>query len=132
MILYRPVGLKELVLIAQSGFSAFPPHLPEQPIFYPVLQFEYARQIAQDWNTKTAPYAGFVTRISVPDTYVQKFPVQTVGNRTHQELWVPAEELEDFNKHIVGKIEVEAAFYGEGFEGELDPTTGLPLALNVK
>lgn len=36
MFLYRPVGLEELKLIAASNFRAFPPRLPEQPIFYPV------------------------------------------------------------------------------------------------
>ena len=43
MILYRPVGLNELRLIYESGLKAFPPRLPEQPIFYPVLNLEYAR-----------------------------------------------------------------------------------------
>ena len=36
-ILYRPVGPKELELIVASGYREFPPRLPEQPIFYPVL-----------------------------------------------------------------------------------------------
>lgn len=52
MILYRPVGIKELELIALSDWAAFPPRLPHQPIFYPVLNFQYAAQIARDWNTK--------------------------------------------------------------------------------
>ncbi len=44
--------------------------------------------------------------------------VQTVGTRgRHDELWVPAEELAEFNAQIMGKIEVMAAFYGEGFAG---------------
>ena len=51
MILYRPVGVGELRLIARSVFREFPPRLPEQPIFYPVLTLEYARKIARDWNT---------------------------------------------------------------------------------
>jgi hypothetical protein len=46
--LYRPVGQKELDLIAQSGYRAFPPRLSGQPIFYPVLNEEYAREIACD------------------------------------------------------------------------------------
>ena len=33
MILYRPVGEQELALIRESGYTAFPPRLPEQPIF---------------------------------------------------------------------------------------------------
>jgi len=126
MILYRPVGLKELELIAQGNFKAFPPRLPEQPIFYPVLNFNYAAQIARDWNTKSSSFAGFVTKFEVEQTYAEKFEVHTVGNQTHQELWVPAEELAEFNQRIVGKIEVVAAYYGKQFTGEIDPKTNLP------
>ena len=46
--LFRPVGSKELALITASEFTAFPPRLPEQPIFYPVTNEEYAAQIARD------------------------------------------------------------------------------------
>ena len=132
MILYRPVGLGELRLIAQADFHAFPPRLPEQPIFYPVLNFEYAEQIARDWNTKSDPFAGFVTRFEVADGYAARFPVQVVGGRTHQELWVPADELNGFNRQIVGEIAVVASYYGERFEGETDPETGLPLGLSAR
>ncbi len=38
MILYRPVGMDELRLIYGAGMRSFPPRLPEQPIFYPVLK----------------------------------------------------------------------------------------------
>lgn len=108
--LFRPVGPKELGLIESSGWKHFPPRLPEQPIFYPVLNEEYATQIARDWNVKEGG-AGFVTRFTVDAEFVAKYPVQTVGSSIHQELWVPAEELEDFNRHIVGLIEVIAEFY---------------------
>lgn len=129
MILYRPVGLKELELIAQSDYRVFPPRLPEQPIFYPVLNFAYAEQIARDWNATKPPFAGFVTRFDVDDTYVAKFSVETVGNRTHQELWVPSEELDQFNAYIQGKIEVMACYYGAQFSEEIDPISNLPLKL---
>lgn len=129
MIFYRPVGLKELELIAQAEFKAFPPRLPEQPIFYPVLNFEYAEQIARDWNTKSNSFAGFVTKFEVGNDYVKKFDVQKVGSSIHQELWVPAEELAEFNRHIIGKITVEAAYYGEKFLGEIDPKTNLPKSI---
>ncbi len=129
MILYRPVGLKELELIAQEGFKAFPPRLPEQPIFYPVLNFDYAEQIARDWNAASPPFAGFVTKFVVKPAYAGKFEVHTVGNKTHQELWVPAGELDEFNQHLIGSIEVVAAYYGELFAGQLDPQTRLPLTV---
>ena len=131
MILYRPVGLKELELIAQANFKAFPPRLPEQPIFYPVLNFEYAEQIARDWNTTSNSFAGFVTKFEVEDDYVKQFDVQVVGSRIHQELWVPAEELAEFNCHIIGTITVEAAYYGEQFQGEVNPETNLPTHIKI-
>jgi hypothetical protein len=120
MRLYRPVGLKELELIAEAGYAGFPPRLPEQPIFYPVLNREYARQIAERWNTKdpASGYAGFVTAFEVDDEYLARFPIQTVGASIHQELWVPAEELPDFNQQIQGRIEVIERFYGPLFAGE--------------
>ena len=124
MILYRPVGPKELDLIATSGYEAFPPRLPEQPIFYPVLNFEYAEQIARDWNATTPPYVGFVTRFEVDQVYAETFEIHKVGGKIHQELWVPAEELPEFNQHIKGRIEVVGAYYGDKFSGDRVNLTG--------
>ena len=117
MILYRPVGLKELEHIAASGYKAFPPRLPEQPIFYPVLNFDYAEQIARDWNATTAPFAGFVTCFEIDQMYAETLEIHTVGGKIHQELWVPAEDLSEFNRHIKGEIKVVAAYYGDNFNG---------------
>jgi hypothetical protein len=109
-VLYRPVGPKELALIEASGWKAFPPRLPEQPIFYPVLNEAYAIQIARDWNVG-ASGSGFVTKFAVRTDYLKKFEVQNVGGPIHDELWVPAEELEEFNRNIVGPIEVTREFF---------------------
>lgn len=116
VVLYRPVGQAELDLVAQSGYIAFPPRLDFQPIFYPVLNEEYATQIARDWNTKDAAsgFAGYVTRFSVRAEYLSRFEIQTVGAASvHQEYWIPAEQLDEFNSNIVGKIEVVARFKGD-------------------
>lgn len=111
MILYRPVGTKELELIERSGYRAFPPRLPDQPIFYPVLNEEYAVEIARGWNVKyNDDHKGYVTRFEVEDAYCAQFEVHCVGSGTHQELWVPAEELENFNRHILGQIQVIHTF----------------------
>jgi len=115
--LYRPVGPRELELIRASGSRAFPPRLPEQPIFYPVLNEEYAREIAEQWNVPQSG-AGYVTRFAVDQHFIAQFPVQTVGGRRHQELWVPAERLAELNARIVGLIEVIAAFGGEAQKGD--------------
>lgn len=108
-LLYRPIGAKELELIAQSGYRAFPPRLPEQPFFYPVLQEAYAIQIARDWNVPAEGIA-FVTRFAIKTAFLKRYPVRQVGNATHRELWVPAEELPLFNQNIVGLIEIIAQF----------------------
>src|SRR6476660_9865567 len=110
--LFRPVGPKELELIRQSDYKAFPPRLSEQPIFYPVLNEEYATKIARDWNVK-ASGSGYVTRFAVNADYLSRYEVQTVGSRIHQEYWIPAEELDEFNSNIVGSIEVIQEFRKE-------------------
>jgi len=107
--LYRPVGEAELELIRASGWREFPPRLPEQPIFYPVLNKEYAEQIARDWNTRDGGI-GYVLRFEVEREYLKQFSIQTAGSRIHQEYWIPAGELDELNRHIVGPIEMIAEF----------------------
>ena len=104
-MLYRPTGPKELELVRASNFEKWPPRLPEQPIFYPVTNEQYAIQIARDWNVKESG-SGYVTRFEVDAEFMSQFPVERVGGSKHTEWWVPAERLEELNSHIVGKIEV--------------------------
>jgi hypothetical protein len=132
MRLYRPIGMQELRLISATNFLAFPPRLPSQPIFYPVLNLDYGIQIAKDWNTAdpNSGFAGFVTQFDVDDEYISQFEIRIVGSsQVHQELWIPAEQLTEFNRHILGKIEVVEAYYGEGFIDRIDPSTNLPVAI---
>lgn len=112
--LFRPVGRIELDLIRDLEFRAFPPRLYFQPIFYPVLNREYAIQIARDWNTKdkASGYEGYVTRFQVKRSFLDGYQVQQVGAAIHLEYWIPAEELENFNQNIVGEIEVIDTFIG--------------------
>jgi hypothetical protein len=117
-VLFRPVGQQELDLIRECNFIAFPPRLPEQPIFYPVLNEDYARQIARDWNAKSGqPKVGYVTRFAVRSKFLENYEVQTVGGSIHQEYWIPAEDLSEFNKNIVGLIEVVAKYRDEDSVG---------------
>ena len=105
--MYRPVGKAELKLIEDSGFKAYPPRLPHQPIFYPVLNEGYARQIAKDWNSRlNDDKEGYVTRFAVKKSTADKYKPEVVGAKEHEEIWVPAEELATFNAAIIGKIEV--------------------------
>ena len=112
--LFRPIGPEELRLIREANYRAFPPRLPSQPIFYPVLNEEYATQIARDWNAKDPETrSGFVTRFEVNTSYLAQFQVHTVGGSIHREYWIPAKELLNFNSNIVGLIEVIAEFSSE-------------------
>ncbi|MDX2647968.1 hypothetical protein PV341_31240 [Streptomyces sp. PA03-1a] len=109
--LWRPTGPEELALVEASGWREWPPRLPEQPVFYPVLDEDYAIRIARDWNVP-ASGAGYVTRFEVEAGFAARYPVRQVGGRTILELWVPAEELPEFNRHIVGRIELVHEFLG--------------------
>ncbi|MBO0609868.1 hypothetical protein [Myceligenerans salitolerans] len=107
--LWRPTGPKELALVEASGWRAWPPRLPDQPIFYPVLNEDYATRIARDWNVKHSG-AGFVTRFDVAKTFLDGYAVQQVGGATILEYWIPAEDLEELNENILGLIEVTAEY----------------------
>jgi hypothetical protein len=107
--LYRPTGPRELALVESSGFERWPPHLPDQPIFYPVTNEQYAIEIARDWNVP-ASGQGFVTRFRVRKSFMDRYAIHTVGAAHHTEWWVPSEELEALNDNIVGQIEVVRSF----------------------
>ena len=112
MILFRPVGEKELKLIQESENRKFPPRFPEQPIFYPVLNLKYAQEIAERWNTLdvNSGYKGYVVTFEVDDDYIKNYAPQTVGAAYHQEYWIPAQELELFNQHITGEITIVQSY----------------------
>ncbi|HLO31112.1 MAG TPA: hypothetical protein VK249_18330, partial [Anaerolineales bacterium] len=112
-------------LIYDSGMKAFPARLPQQPIFYPVLQLEYARQTASGWNAKSGQSAGYVTQFKVEDEYISQFEKHTVGSSEYEEFWIPADEVEKFNQHILGHIKVIEAHFGDAFQGFVPEQFGL-------
>ena len=107
--LWRPTGPEELKLIQESGMRAFPPRLPEQPIFYPVLSEAYATKIARDWNVP-AEGGGFVTCFRIRREFLDRYIPEEAGGKAHLEYWIPSEDLAQFNAAIVGLIEVIAEF----------------------
>jgi hypothetical protein len=125
MRLWRPVGLKEMALVFDSGMRAFPQRLPAQPIFYPVLNQTYAEQIAREWNTRENDAAGYVTQFVVPDPVSDRYERHIVGGTVHEELWIPAAELSEFNREIRQPITVESAFFGKAFSGLVCTEAGL-------
>lgn len=108
--LWRPTGPSELELVRASGWRKWPPRLPDQPIFYPVLNLDYATRIARDWNVP-ASGSGYVTRFEVDRVYLDRYDIHQVGGDTILEYWIPAEDLDEFNRHIVGTIELVAEYH---------------------
>jgi hypothetical protein len=113
--LYRPVGQAEFELVRESGFRRFPSRLPHQPTFYPVLNEQYATQIARNWNLKDerSGFAGYVLRFSVRNEFLTCYEIHSVGGSEHQEYWIPAEDLQKLNDNIVGAIEVLSEFHAQ-------------------
>jgi hypothetical protein len=108
--LWRPTGPEELRLVEESGWKEWPPRLPDQPIFYPVLNEEYATRIARDWNVK-ASGAGYVTKFQVAKAFLDRYEVHQVGGRAILEYWIPATDLPALNASIAGVIEVVAEYH---------------------
>ena len=108
--LWRPTGPEELALVEASGWREWPPRLPGQPIFYPVLSEEYAAKIARDWNVPRSG-AGYVTRFRVLRPFLDRYEVHQVGGKTILEYWIPADDLPALNASIVGTIEVTAEYH---------------------
>lgn len=114
--LWRPAGPEEIALVEASGWREWPPRLPEQPIFYPVLNEEYATKIARDWNVKHSG-SGYVTRFEVRRSFLDRYEIRQAGGRTILEYWIPAEDLPEFNANIVGLIEVIAEYHRDSVPG---------------
>ncbi len=110
IVMYRPTGPNELKLVKDSGYKKWPPRLPEQPIFYPVTNEQYAKEIATKWNINDSG-VGYVTRFKVKKDFMAQYKIEQVGASHHTEWWVPAEELEELNNNIVGKIEVIGEYH---------------------
>ncbi|CAL78687.1 conserved hypothetical protein [Bradyrhizobium sp. ORS 278] len=96
-------------MIQATGMRAFPPRLPEQPIFYPVLTEDYAVKIARDWNVP-ASGSGHVLRFQVRREFIDRYEVREAGGRDHREYWIPSEDLAEFNAAIVGTIALVKSF----------------------
>jgi len=110
VVLWRPAGPEELALVEASGWRAWPPRLPEQPVSYPVLTVEYATKIARDWNVP-ASGSGYVTRFEVCKFFPGNYQLHHIGGQSILEYWIPAEDLPALNASIVAPIEAVAEYH---------------------
>ena len=115
VLLFRSTGPAEYRQLEENGFTRWPPRLPDQPIFYPVLHESYAEEVARRWNVPEDSVA-YVTRFRVKKSFMDQYEFHKVGGELHIEYWIPAEDLEALNENIVGKIEVIGEYRTTGEE----------------
>lgn len=113
--LYRAVGPGQMRCIEASGWTRFPARLNNQKFFFPQLSFEFAERIASDWNVKNSG-AGYVVRFAVKKSFLEKYEIYSFGIDEYREYRIPASELEQFNDHIVGYVDVVAQYVEEWAE----------------
>lgn len=107
--MHRPAGVQELALVRASGYRRWPPRLPGQTIFYPVTNHAYAAQIAHEWNLTENGY-GCVAQFRVLSPFANRYPIHRVDGSLHSEWWIPAEDLAELNRSIVGLIDIVDEF----------------------
>ena len=112
VVMYRPTGPEEYQLVADSDFTEWPPRLAGQPIFYPVTNETYAREITEQWNIRDSG-VGYVFRFLVKRSFVDSYSLEKVGGKDHTEWWIPAEKMTELNDSIVGKIEMIGRYPSE-------------------
>jgi len=117
MKLFKPVGLDELRQMYDANMRSFASQVDHQPNFSPAPNIDYAVKIAKDWNTKSQPFAGYVTECEVADDYGRKFPARRAMKKSEKESWILAEDLEELNRRIEGPIKVAAGHFGPEFRG---------------
>ncbi|WP_211898225.1 hypothetical protein [Saccharopolyspora erythraea] len=121
--LWRPTRQNELDLVASSGWHAWPPWRPEQPVFYSVLDRWYATKITRESNVPREG-VGYVTRFDVRKSFLDRCTVQHVGGCDVRGYGIPAEDSEDLNSNIVGAITEEADYRGSVADEEFAAAAG--------
>ena len=120
MELYRPLDAEEYQALKERSFHGFPPRTGEQPIFTALLSEEGATQIARHMRiSKQTDHTVYVVCFLVDDAYIRQFPVQHAHERDRRALWIPAEELDILNQHLIGDVRVLASYQIERSEGEV-------------
>lgn len=112
VVMYRPTGPEEYQLVADSDFTKWPPRLEGQPIFYPVTNETYAREITEQWNIRDSG-VGYFFRFLVRRSFADAYSLEKVGGTDHTEWWIPADKMNELNDSIVGKIEMVGRYPSE-------------------
>ncbi|MBP0988410.1 MAG: hypothetical protein J6S92_09035 [Oscillospiraceae bacterium] len=111
MELFRPVSAREYRAIEERNFEGFPKRTEEQPILTVLLSQEGAMEIARRMRVeKQKENKVFVVSFLVEDSYIRQFPVQILEEPDYSALWIPADETEILNQHLIGKIRLVTSY----------------------
>ena len=112
MELYRPISADEYAAIKEKEFKGFPHRSAEQPLFTALLSQEGSIQIARRLRVdkQTESDMVYVVGFIAEDAYIRQFPVQHADDPERRALWIPAEEIDILNQHLIGKIRVLDSF----------------------
>ena len=110
MVLYRPIAGSEYNEVLARDFRSFPPRAEEQPLFTALLSEERASRIARRLRVEPpSDNRSYVVSFLVDDAYIRQFPVQG-STELDGALWIPAEEMEILNQHLIGDIRVLSSY----------------------
>ncbi|MBR5372478.1 MAG: hypothetical protein IK130_09720 [Oscillospiraceae bacterium] len=111
MELYRPISGEEYRAIEERGFQGFPKRTEGQQILTVLLSQDGAMEIARRLRVeKQKDNKVYVVSFLVEDSYIRQFPVQYREKPEYSALWIPAEETEILNQHIIGKIRLVTSY----------------------
>lgn len=120
MELYRPMNAEEYQELEARSFHGFPPRPSGQPLFTALFSEEGASQIARHMRiAKQADNTVYVVSFLVDDAYIRQFPVQHAHERNRRALWIPADEVDILNQHLIGDIRVLASYEIDRADGEV-------------
>lgn len=111
MELFRPLSAQEYHAIEERNFEGFPKRTEGQQILTVLLSQEGAMEIARRMRVeKQKENKVYVVSFLVEDSYIRQFPVQYLEQPEYSALWIPAEETEILNQHLVGKIRLVTSY----------------------
>ncbi|MBQ5334654.1 MAG: hypothetical protein J6Z45_01760 [Oscillospiraceae bacterium] len=120
MELFRPLPAEEFRQIEANGFASFPARSSGQQLFTALLSHEGAAEIARRMRIeKQAEHTVYVVGFLVEDAYIRQFSVQNSDQPERSALWIPAEEIDILNQHLVGKIRMLDCFEIDRSDGDI-------------
>lgn len=120
MELYRPLSAEEYSQIAERQFTGFPPCRDGQQLFTLLLSQQGAEAIARRMRiAKQSEPVVYVVSVNAEDAFIRQYPVQHKEDPDRRAVWIPADEVDILNQHLVGKIRLIEQFNVDHADGDI-------------